>query len=180
LAASSGSSVSETIERRRDHFVCGSWHAGAEQLPVEFDPGSFRDRSRVFIREGRVFHAMDGESLATWRRTFAHPFVQQWVSQGQIVGTREVPAKEYAGFGLPSSAAGVLEHARIPFISYPYEWSFAMLRDAALLHLRMLADLIRAGLILNRIVTQPVWPPRSVRLGQRVFPSPARRHPQGR
>ena len=31
--------------------------------------------------------------------------------------------------------AAVLEHARIPVVSYPYEWSFGMLRDAALLQL---------------------------------------------
>ena len=92
---------------------------------------------------------MDAESLATWRRACALPFVQQLVSQGQLVGTREVSEKEYAAFGLPSRAAGVLEHTRIPFISYPYEWSFAMLREAALLHLRLLTESIRAGLILK-------------------------------
>jgi hypothetical protein len=92
---------------------------------------------------------MDAESLATWRRACAQPFVQQMLAQGQIIGTREVPVEECAGFGLPSGVAGVLEHVRIPFISYPYEWSFAMLRDAALLHLRLLTESIRAGLILK-------------------------------
>jgi hypothetical protein len=92
---------------------------------------------------------MDADSLATWRRACALPFVQQMVSQGQIVATREVPAVECAEFRLPSRTAGALEHARIPFISYPYEWSFAMLRDAALLHLRLLTESIRAGLILK-------------------------------
>ena len=38
--------------------------------------------------------------------------------------------------------AGVLEHEKLPFVSYPYEWSFEMLRDAALLQL----DLVLAGL----------------------------------
>ena len=117
---------------------------------MKFDPGSFRDRSsRVFLHEGRVFRAMDAESLATWRRHAALPFVQQLISQGQLVGTREVSEKECVGFGLPPRVAGVLEHVRIPFISYPYEWSFAMLRDAALLHLRLLTESIRAELILK-------------------------------
>ena len=40
-----------------------------------------------------------------------------------------------AGLG---SFAAVLEHERIPFISYPYEWTFEMLRDAAVLHLEIL------------------------------------------
>ena len=30
---------------------------------------------------------------------------------------------------LPERAAVVLSHERIPFVSYPREWSFAMLRD---------------------------------------------------
>lgn len=128
----------------------GAARLAANESSVEFDPGSFRDRSsRVFIRDGRIFRAMDAESLATWRRAHALPFVQRMVSQHEIVGTREVPADECGGFELPSAVAGVLEHDRIPFISYPYEWSFAMLRDAALLHLRLLTESIRAGLILK-------------------------------
>lgn len=34
--------------------------------------------------------------------------------------------------------AGILRHAAIPCISYPFEWSFGMLQDAALLHLELL------------------------------------------
>jgi hypothetical protein len=92
---------------------------------------------------------MDARALATWRRAFAQPFVQQMLAQRQIVATREISTAECAGFRLPQSAAGILEHDRIPFISYPYEWSFAMLREAALLHLRLLAESIRVGLILK-------------------------------
>src|SRR6266542_3539600 len=36
----------------------------------------------------------------------------------------------------------VLEHDRIPVVSYPYEWTFSMLKAAALLHL----DLLQQGL----------------------------------
>jgi hypothetical protein len=150
LGGTFGCSFSETSEPLRDHFVHRCWNAAAEQLIGEFEPGSFRDRSsRVFIRDGRVFRAMDAQSLATWRRVSAQPFVQQMVSRCQIVATREVSAEECADFRRPPGAAGILEHARIPFISYPYEWCFAMLREAALLHLRLLAESIRAGLILK-------------------------------
>jgi hypothetical protein len=124
--------------------------ASSEQSPVEFEAGSFRDRSsRVFVRNGRVFRALDADSLATWRRASAQPFVEQLLSEHRIVGTREVPADECAALAVPTGFAGVLEHERIPFISYPYEWSFAMLRDAALLHLRLLTESIPAGLILK-------------------------------
>ena len=40
------------------------------------------------------------------------------------------------------AAVATLRHERVPFVSYPYEWTFSMLRDAALLQL----DLLRAAL----------------------------------
>ena len=43
----------------------------------------------------------------------------------------------------------VLSHERIPFVSYPYEWSFAMLREAALLQLELTERALDHGLILK-------------------------------
>jgi hypothetical protein len=43
----------------------------------------------------------------------------------------------------------VLRHERIPFVSYPYEWSFAMLRDAALLQLDLLLAALDEDLTLK-------------------------------
>jgi hypothetical protein len=45
--------------------------------------------------------------------------------------------------------AGLLEHERVPFVSYPYEWSFSMLRDAALLQLRLLGLALDEGLTMK-------------------------------
>jgi len=49
--------------------------------------------------------------------------------------------------------AAALAHERIPFVSYPYEWPFGMLRDAALLQL----ELVRAGLA-EDLVTKDATP----------------------
>jgi SAM-dependent methyltransferase len=54
-----------------------------------------------------------------------------------------VPAELRAG------AAGVLRHEAIPFVSYPYEWPFSMLKDAALLQLSLLDEAIGEGLMLK-------------------------------
>jgi hypothetical protein len=51
-----------------------------------------------------------------------------------------------------ASAGGwsaVLEHESIPFVSYPYEWPFGMLRDAALLHLDLLDAALNEDVILK-------------------------------
>ena len=43
----------------------------------------------------------------------------------------------------------MVEHARVPFVSYPYEWTFGMLKDAALLHLELMRDALAADMILK-------------------------------
>ena len=117
---------------------------------MNFDPGSFRDRtSRVFTRDDQIYRTLKVESLAAWRQASNEPFFQRLVAEKRIVGTEEVPWDEYRRFELPDDVVGVLRHETIPFISYPYEWSFGMLRQAALLHLRILTDSVKAGLILK-------------------------------
>jgi len=43
----------------------------------------------------------------------------------------------------------VLEHERIPFISYAHEWPAAMLKDAALFHIDLYRELARRGLTIK-------------------------------
>ena len=107
------------------------------------EPGSFRDRSaRVFYAGGAVYRGLDAAALAEWDALSRTRFFQTFIADGRIVRTERVSAA--AASALPGGAAwaAVLAHERIPFVSYPYEWPFAMLRDAALLQL----DLILAAL----------------------------------
>jgi 2-polyprenyl-3-methyl-5-hydroxy-6-metoxy-1,4-benzoquinol methylase len=53
------------------------------------------------------------------------------------------------GMELTDQAFVVIKPERIPFISYPYEWSFGMLRDAALLTLRCHLVALDKGMILK-------------------------------
>lgn len=109
----------------------------------QLEAGSFRDRTgRVFYYEGRVLRALDPEGLTAWEALDRRKFFPRLVEEGKIVSTHrvEIPVAELQRLG--SEWVATLEHARIPFISYPYEWSFSMLRDAALLEL----ELVRAAL----------------------------------
>jgi hypothetical protein len=121
----------------------------AADLPADLDParapepGSFRDRNgSVYYRDGRVFRALSARALANWQRLQAAPFYQAHCAGGRIVDTW--PSDEP-----PGSWAAVVEHARVPFVSYPYEWTFGMLKDAALLHLRLMQDALAADMILK-------------------------------
>ncbi len=123
---------------------------GDAEPNLNYDTGSFRDRSsRVFLRSGEVYRALMPVAQADWLRVSQQPFFQQLLSDCSVIRTRELSADEAARFDLSPSIAAVLHHDRIPFVTYPYEWSFSMLRTAALLHLEILTKAIEAGSILK-------------------------------
>src|SRR3546814_8566021 len=111
--------------------------------------GSFRDpATRVYASGARILRGVDGETLAHFSALEAAPFFRELVSQGAIVNTTQVSGEDYdARSILAQGWAGVLEHERVPVVSYPYEWTFSMLRDAALLTLHVLERAIGAGWI---------------------------------
>ena len=112
------------------------------------EPGSYRDRNGVvFYRDGAAFGGISAKALANWERLSAASFFRELTALGSIVATSRTPPELEAQLG--SDWAAVLEHARIPFVSYPYEWTFGMLKDAALLHLDLLDAALTAGMILR-------------------------------
>jgi len=114
-----------------------------ETLSPSLEPGSFRDwDSRVFYDDGRVLRALSEDGLADWQALARSKLFADAVAEGKLVETSvaETPI---------DGAAAVLEHERIPFVSYPYEWTFAMLRDAALLQLDLLRRALDENLMLK-------------------------------
>jgi SAM-dependent methyltransferase len=108
------------------------------------EPGSFRDwDSRVFYDDGRILRALSEDGLQDWLALSESKLFAAAVAEGKLVSSSRTEGSEIAG------AAAVLEHARIPFVSYPYEWTFAMLRDAALLQLELLRRALDEELILK-------------------------------
>lgn len=115
------------------------------------EPGSFRDPdSRVFYAGDSVFRALSHRGLADWHALAESELLREKTSEGKLVATEEVEGSD----GLPDELGGerwaaVLRHERVPFVSYPYEWPFGMLRDAALLQLELLLAALDEGLILK-------------------------------
>ena len=110
------------------------------------EPGSFRDPdSRVFRDGDTILRALSERGLADWDLLAATRFFAEAQADGTIVHTERldgVPAP-------PEFPAGVatLQHEPMPFVSYPYEWSFSMLRDAALLQLGLLRGALAEDMI---------------------------------
>lgn len=118
---------------------------------LEYDSGSFRDpESRVFVGPGAIYRGLSESALRDWEALEEAPFFSKAMAAGKIVETTRKSPEEISGLRVPPGQwAAVLEHRKIPFLSYPYEWSFGMLKDAALLQLDLLLEALGAGLILK-------------------------------
>jgi len=103
------------------------------------DRGSFRDPgNRVYDGPDAVYRALSAEAAAEWGALAA----------SSLGGDPRIVATEEVG-DAPEGWAALLRHERIPFVSYPYEWPFTLLRRAALLQLDLLLDALGEGLVLK-------------------------------
>lgn len=115
------------------------------------DTGSFRDRDgRVYHFGNRIFRGLSAEALDHYRQLKDQPFYQTLLQSRKVIGTRELSPKENP---LPNEVisqwAGFLEHDLIPLISYPYEWTFSMLKAAAGLQLHLIERAVSSGFTLK-------------------------------
>jgi hypothetical protein len=116
---------------------------------MEFDPASFKDPAgRVFHHDGWVGRTLTDQALRHFQAASAAGLIDALVRDQLLVPTEAVPT---SSLGLSSTEAGaiVLKQPRIPVVTYPYEWSFEMLRDAALVTLRTLDRALQSGFTLK-------------------------------
>ena len=115
-----------------------------------FLKGSFRDRNgRIFLKDGEVHRALSARALEEWQALSQTRFFPRLVGEGKIVATEQVSA----GGTLPPEElqawSAVLWHERVPVVTYPYEWCFGMLKDAALLQVELLLAALDEDTILK-------------------------------
>ncbi len=80
----------------------------------------------------------------------SEPFFQRMVADGDVVETTLLDSEDASYRRLSEQGwATAVEHEVVYFITWPYEWPFSMLRDAALLQLRLLETSVRNGWILK-------------------------------
>ncbi len=110
------------------------------------EPGSFRDpESRVFYAGGEVYRALSADGLSDFEALAATGLLDD----ERLVRTERVEDTKALEGLLVHTPAGVLRHERIPFVSYPYEWTFSMLKDAALVQLDLLLAALDQELVLK-------------------------------
>jgi ribosomal protein L11 methylase PrmA len=109
-----------------------------------FEQGSFRDRSgRILYSSDSVLRVLSAEALTIWETLSKTNFFQEQSKKGSIVHTERLEDEARKKALTQNGWAAILKHERIPFISYPYEWPFSMLKDAALLQLNLLLSSLK-------------------------------------
>ena len=117
---------------------------------TELEPGSFRDpESRVFYAGNDVYRSLSAEGLEDFKAVAATKFWEKFQADGGVVATELVEGTADLPETMVRQSAGVLKHERIPFVSYPYEWPFSMLKRAALLQLDLNLAALEEDMILK-------------------------------
>jgi ribosomal protein L11 methylase PrmA len=118
----------------------------------QIEPSSFRDRSGyVFYNQGFVYRAI----LSSYKEDFdllcSSGLYDALVSKDLLVSHEEVPVDSFQDLVTHpgQTVYKVLKVAKVPFISYPYEWCFQQLKEAALLTLEIQLTALQHGMILK-------------------------------
>ena len=107
------------------------------------DPGSFRDPSGfVFWRDGRPYRQIQERFASEWDAFAGSALERRLIEQRDGSCPYEVAPLELAQ---APGAHAVIAPEPIEFVSYPYEWTFGELRDAALLTLDAQLDALADG-----------------------------------
>lgn len=113
------------------------------------DSGSFRDpSSHVYVSGSRVFRGIRGPNAAFlgeflesafYKERAGSAIVNSWVVSRQDLRKAKLPDDLLSEYDL------WIEHQRLEFITYPYEWSFGQLRRAAIFQLDLNIQSLEAG-----------------------------------
>jgi hypothetical protein len=107
--------------------------------------GSFRDPAGfVFDRDGVLYRQVSGSHAGNYDLFHGSGLYEALVGSGLLVPHDEVDIEPAA-----PGAHRVLRPERVGFISYPYEWCFSQLRDAALATLQVQGTALDHGMSLR-------------------------------
>ena len=119
----------------------------SDAMPPATLPASFRDPSGfLYINpEGTLLRQINKRYQADFDLLNESGLYDALISKKWLVAHEQVSATE----AYSEDAYTVIKPERIPFISYPYEWSFSALKDAALLTLSIQKEALAHGMSLK-------------------------------
>ncbi len=115
-------------------------------LPEGQQPGSFRDPSGFLFRhDGVLYRQVNAAYQEHYDLLLASGLYRRLSGEGLLVGHEECDLR----LARTPGAYKVLRPDLVPFISYPHEWCFSQLKDAALLTLNLQKIALEHGMSLK-------------------------------
>src|SRR3954463_8373858 len=109
-------------------------------------PSSYRDPSGFMFEKDGVLYRQVNE---VYKEHYQH-FIESGLYQSVLEKKWLVPHTEVdQSVNFSPGFYKTLQPERIPFISYPYEWCFEMLKDAALLTLSITIESLKYDMVLK-------------------------------
>ncbi len=115
------------------------------------DPGSFRDPAGgILLGERQVYRYFTCQHAADFTALLEDGLLESFVKSGAVIETKPSGMEEAPeAYRAVPQVGLVVEHPKIPFISYVYEWPFEMLKAAAIRSLEILQEALDKGFILK-------------------------------
>ena len=114
-----------------------------------FDPASFRDpEGTVIEHRGGIYRTLS-ESARTRLARFDSGGHLDALAETKLHVPSSLLATSETGLDPADFGETIVAHERLDFVTYPYEWSFEMLRQGALVTLDLLDWCLDRGLILK-------------------------------
>jgi len=114
--------------------------------PYHHHTSSYRDPSGfIFEKEGIIYRQVNQVFKEDFDFFTSSGCCENLIKKGLLI-PHEIIEENYTG---QKDYYKTLRPDQVPFISYAYEWSFDMLKDAALLTLQLLKESLSYGLILK-------------------------------
>jgi ribosomal protein L11 methylase PrmA len=115
-------------------------------MALKIHESSFRDPSGfLFYEDGKLFRQVNRCYREDYDLLLSSGLYDKLCEKGFLIRHREVDKHG----GLDDNTYKVIEPEKIKFISYPYEWSFSQLRDAALNTLEIQQTALQHGMTLK-------------------------------
>ena len=109
-------------------------------------PASFRDPSGfLFWHHGQLYRQINPSYREHYDLLMQSGLYERLTKAGLLIPHVEVSLDEAEG----AEAYRVIKPELVPFVSYPYEWCFSQIKDAALATLRIQQEALRCGMTLK-------------------------------
>ncbi|MFH1827327.1 MAG: SAM-dependent methyltransferase, partial [bacterium] len=113
---------------------------------ISFEESSFRDPSgSVFYKGDKVYRQVNKSYKSDFDLFISSGLKKSLEKSGLILSSKAIETKNLKS----NNTYKVLEVQKIPYISYPYEWSFSQLKDVALLTLQIQKQALEHGMSLK-------------------------------